>query len=190
MQRWIAIQSNRDCRLSPHPAVIDGKLANEGHAGVGAFALTFRRFEWQLPGVKEELVQDISKRKPPSPIDIEVGKRIRAQRRLLGMSQSALAEKLGLTFQQVQKYEKGANRVGASRLQHVADCLGVPISHFFDNAAFDNPVSTEEARVIRNDLVGFISSEEGIELNRAFAKIKDVKTRQKIVGLLKSLALT
>lgn len=152
--------------------------------------ITSCEFDRRLPGLKEELVQDISKRKPPSPIDVEVGKRIRAQRRMLGMSQSALAEKLGLTFQQVQKYEKGANRVGASRLQHVADCLSVPISHFFDNAAFDNPVSTEEARAIRNDLVGFLSSEEGIELNRAFAKIKDARTRQKIVGLLKSLVLT
>lgn len=152
--------------------------------------ITSCEFDRRLPGLKEELVQDISKRKTPSPIDVEVGKRIRAQRRQLGMSQSALAEKLGLTFQQVQKYEKGVNRVGASRLQHVADCLSVPISHFFDNAAFDNPVSTEEARAIRNDLVGFLSSEEGIELNRAFAKIKDARTRQKIVGLLKSLALT
>ncbi|MFK0164048.1 helix-turn-helix domain-containing protein [Rhizobium sp. NPDC090279] len=133
-------------------------------------------------------MQDIPKRKPPSPIDIEVGKRIREQRRLLGMSQSALAEKLGLTFQQVQKYEKGANRVGASRLQRVSDCLGVPISHFFDNAASDNPASADEARSIRNDLVNFLSSEEGVALNRAFAKIKDAKTRQKIVGLVKSLA--
>ncbi|NTJ61243.1 helix-turn-helix transcriptional regulator [Agrobacterium rhizogenes] len=155
-----------------------------------AFAITACQFDCQLPGLNEELVQDISKRKPPSPIDIEVGKRIRAQRRQLGMSQSALAEKLGLTFQQVQKYEKGTNRVGASRLQRVADCLSVPISHFFDNTAFDNPMSTDEARMIRNDLVGFLSSEEGIELNRAFAKIKDARTRQKIVGLLKSLALT
>ena len=130
-------------------------------------------------------MQDIAIKKAPSPIDVEVGKRIRAQRRLLGMSQSALAEKLDLTFQQVQKYEKGVNRVGASRLQRVADSLGVPISHFFDNAAFDNPVPTDAPR---NDLVGFLSSEEGVELNRAFTKIKDARTRQKIVGLLKSLA--
>jgi len=139
---------------------------------------------------EEEPVQDIPTRKLPSPIDVEVGRRIRAQRRLLGMSQSALAEKLGLTFQQVQKYEKGTNRVGASRLQRVADCLGVPISHFFDNSVSDNPVSADEARAVRNDLISFLSSEEGIELNRAFAKIKDLRTRQKIVGLLKSLAFT
>jgi transcriptional regulator with XRE-family HTH domain len=135
-------------------------------------------------------VQESPKRKPPSPIDIEVGKRIRAQRRLLGMSQSALAERLDLTFQQVQKYEKGANRVGASRLQRVADCLNVPISHFFDNPVSDDDLSADEARAVRNDLVSFLSSDEGIELNRAFAKIRDARTRQKIVGLIKSLAFT
>ena len=133
-------------------------------------------------------MQEIAAKKAPSPIDVEVGKRIRAQRRLLGMSQSALAEKLDLTFQQVQKYEKGVNRVGASRLQCVADSLGVPISHFFDTAAFDNSVSTDAPHVVRNDLVSFLSSEEGLELNRAFTKIKDARTRQKIVNLLKSLA--
>ena len=128
-------------------------------------------------------MQESPKRKPPSPIDIEVGKRIRAQRRLLGMSQSALAE-------QVQKYEKGTNRVGASRLQRVADCLNVPISHFFDNPVSDDDLSADEARAVRNDLVSFLSSDEGIELNRAFAKIRDARTRQKIVGLIKSLAFT
>jgi transcriptional regulator with XRE-family HTH domain len=134
-------------------------------------------------------VQDSPKGKLPSPIDVEVGKRIRAQRRLLGMSQSALAEKLDLTFQQVQKYEKGTNRVGASRLQRVAESLGVPISHFFDNPTSDGHASTHEAHALKNDLVRFLSSEEGVELNRAFAKIKDARTRQKIVGLIKSLTL-
>ncbi|AYG68796.1 MULTISPECIES: helix-turn-helix transcriptional regulator [unclassified Rhizobium] len=134
-------------------------------------------------------MQDSPKRKLPSPIDVEVGKRIRAQRRLLGMSQSGLAEKLDLTFQQVQKYEKGTNRVGASRLQRVAESLGVPISHFFDNPTLDDQASPNEAHALKNDLVRFLSSEEGLELNRAFAKIKDARTRQKIVGLLKSLTL-
>lgn len=134
-------------------------------------------------------MQDSPRRKLPSPIDVEVGKRIRAQRRLLGMSQSALAEKLDLTFQQVQKYEKGANRVGASRLQRVAESLGVPISHFFDNPTLSGHASTNEAHALKNDLVRFLSSEEGVELNRAFAKIKDARTRQKIVGLIKSLTV-
>ncbi|NLS20151.1 helix-turn-helix transcriptional regulator [Rhizobium sp. P40RR-XXII] len=134
-------------------------------------------------------MQDSSPKRLPSPIDVEVGKRIRAQRRLLGMSQSALAERLDLTFQQVQKYEKGTNRVGASRLQRVAESLGVPISHFFDNPTSSNDASTNEAHAFKNDLVSFLSSEEGVELNRAFAKIKDARTRQKIVGLIKSLTV-
>ncbi|WP_168597790.1 helix-turn-helix transcriptional regulator [Rhizobium sp. SG570] len=132
-------------------------------------------------------MQDTSKRKPPSPIDIEVGRRIRMQRRMLGMSQTALAEGLNVTFQQVQKYEKGTNRVGASRLQRVADCLGVSISHFFDNPVAESNASVNEAMGVRNDLVSFLSSDEGAELNRAFAKIKDTKTRQKIIGLVKTL---
>ncbi len=134
-------------------------------------------------------MQDTSKKKLPSPIDIEVGKRIRAQRRLLGMSQSALAEKLSLTFQQVQKYEKGVNRVGASRLQRIAECLDVPVSHFFDNTISGDPACIDEPYAIRNDLVGFLSSAEGVELNRAFAKIKNARTRQKLVDLIKSVVL-
>lgn len=93
-----------------------------------------------------------------------------------------------MTFQQVQKYEKGRNRVGASRLQRVADCLGVPISHFFDSAASQGLASTDETISVKNDLVRFLTSEEGAELNHAFAKIRNTKTRQKIVGLVKSIA--
>lgn len=132
-------------------------------------------------------MQDASKIRLPSPVDIEVGRRIRLQRHKLGMSQSALAEGLDVTFQQVQKYEKGTNRVGASRLQSVAVCLGVPISHFFDSLTDQAPAPTDEATNGGNDLIHFLSSEEGVELNRAFAKIKDAKTRQKIVGLIRSL---
>lgn len=109
------------------------------------------------------------------------------QRRMLGMSQTALAEGLNVTFQQVQKYEKGTNRVGASRLQRVADCLGVSISHFFDNPTAHSDASVDEAMGVKNDLVSFLTSDEGTELNRAFAKIKDAKTRQKIIGLVKTL---
>ncbi|NLS00960.1 helix-turn-helix transcriptional regulator [Rhizobium sp. P38BS-XIX] len=135
-------------------------------------------------------MQDTSKKKPPSPIDVEVGRRIRLQRRILGMSQSALAEGLNVTFQQVQKYEKGTNRVGASRLQRVADCLGVPVSYFFDTAETEGLALSDETIVAKNDLVHFLASEEGAELNRSFAKIKDARTRQKILELVKSLTFT
>ncbi|WP_267554596.1 helix-turn-helix domain-containing protein [Rhizobium rhizogenes] len=133
-------------------------------------------------------MRDISNNKSPSPIDVEVGRRIRLQRHVLGMSQSTLAKGLNVTFQQVQKYERGTNRVGASRLQRVAECLGVPISHFFDRSSDQSVISTDQTISAGNDLVCFLSSEEGTELNRAFANIKDAKTRQKIVGLVKSLA--
>ncbi|NTF45792.1 helix-turn-helix domain-containing protein [Rhizobium rhizogenes] len=133
-------------------------------------------------------MRDISNNKSPSPIDVEVGRRIRLQRHVLGMSQSTLAKGLNVTFQQVQKYERGTNRVGASRLQRVAECLGVPITHFFDRPIDQSVISTDQTISAGNDLVCFLSSEEGTELNRAFANIKDAKTRQKIVGLVKSLA--
>lgn len=130
-------------------------------------------------------MQDASKGKLPSLLDIEVGRRIRIRRRMLGMSQSALAEGLEVTFQQVQKYEKGTNRIGASRLQRAADCLGVPVTHFFDTEAAASP---GVAINVKNDLVRFLSSEEGAELTHAFAKIRDARTRRTILGLIKSLA--
>ncbi|WFU12384.1 helix-turn-helix transcriptional regulator (plasmid) [Rhizobium sp. CB3090] len=126
-------------------------------------------------------------KKDPSPIDVEVGRRIRMRRRILGMSQTTLAEGLNVTFQQVQKYEKGKNRVGASRLQNVADCLDVPVSFFFEGVSVPVENTGEEIFSGGGDLAGFLASGEGIELNRAFAKIKDPRTRLKIIGLVKSL---
>ncbi|MDK4742711.1 helix-turn-helix domain-containing protein [Rhizobium sp. CNPSo 3464] len=125
--------------------------------------------------------------KDPSPIDVEVGRRIRMRRRILGMSQTTLAEGLNVTFQQVQKYEKGKNRVGASRLQSVADCLDVPVSFFFEGVSELSESAGEEIFTSGSDLAGFLASGEGIELNRAFAKIKDARMRLKVVSLVKSL---
>ena len=85
----------------------------------------------------------IENKKKPNPIDIHVGSRIRLRRTMLGMSQEKLGESLGITFQQIQKYEKGTNRVGASRLQNIASILNVPVSFFFDDA----PASTRRSRV-------------------------------------------
>src|ERR1700709_2513327 len=76
----------------------------------------------------------IENKKKPNPIDIHVGSRIRLRRTMLGMSQEKLGESLGITFQQIQKYEKGTNRIGASRLQHIARVLAMPVSYFFDGA--------------------------------------------------------
>ncbi|RVA96013.1 XRE family transcriptional regulator, partial [Mesorhizobium sp. M7A.F.Ca.US.006.04.2.1] len=80
-------------------------------------------------------------KKKPNPIDIHVGSRIRLRRNMLGMSQEKLGENLGITFQQIQKYEKGTNRVGASRLQAIASILGVPVAFFFEDAPGQEPVA-------------------------------------------------
>jgi transcriptional regulator with XRE-family HTH domain len=127
--------------------------------------------------------------KAPNPIDKHVGARVRMRRLMVGMSQGKLGEALEVTFQQVQKYEKGANRIGASRLQQLARVLEVPPSFFFDGApngelnvnGFHEPDSSAY-------VVDFLSTNEGLQLNRAFAAIKDPKVRKKILDLVQSLA--
>ena len=112
-------------------------------------------------------------KKKPNPIDIHVGSRIRLRRTMLGMSQEKLGENLGITFQQIQKYEKGTNRVGASRLQNISSILNVPVSFFFEDAPGDgsgNQPGMAEASS-SNYVVDFLSSSEGLQLNRAFVKI-------------------
>ena len=129
-------------------------------------------------------------KKKPNPIDIHVGSRIRLRRTMLGMSQEKLGESLGITFQQIQKYEKGTNRVGASRLQNISNILNVPVSFFFEDAPGDSGTTASgfaEASS-SNYVVDFLSSSEGLQLNRAFVKISDAKVRRKIVELVKALA--
>jgi len=112
---------------------------------------------------------------------------------MLGMSQEKLGENLGITFQQIQKYEKGTNRIGASRLQHIARVLTVPVSFFFEDAP--GSVSTEAAGTdgmaespSANYVVDFLSSSEGIQLNKAFIRIKDAKLRRKVIELVRAMA--
>jgi transcriptional regulator with XRE-family HTH domain len=133
----------------------------------------------------------IENKKKPNPIDIHVGSRIRLRRTMLGMSQEKLGESLGITFQQIQKYEKGTNRVGASRLQNISSILNVPVSFFFEDApgehsgALTGGMSEASSS---NYVVDFLSSSEGLQLNRAFVKITDPKVRRKVVELVKALA--
>lgn len=133
----------------------------------------------------------IENKKKPNPIDIHVGSRIRLRRTMLGMSQEKLGESLGITFQQIQKYEKGTNRVGASRLQNIAGILNVPVAFFFEDAPGEQgatgPDGMAEASS-SNYVVDFLSSSEGLQLNRAFVKIADPKVRRRIVDLVKTLA--
>ena len=125
--------------------------------------------------------------KLPSPIDVHVGTQIRMRRKSLGMSQSALAGRLGITFQQVQKYEKGANRVGASRLQAIASILGVDVSSLFANATPDGDPANPALGTI-NAMQSFVASNEGFSLNQAFSRIKSSTVRRSIVALVTSLA--
>lgn len=128
-------------------------------------------------------------KKKPNPIDIHVGSRIRLRRTMLGMSQEKLGDALGITFQQIQKYEKGTNRVGASRLQNISGILNAPVSFFFEDAPGD--VATGQGGLSEasgsNYVVDFLSSSEGLQLNRAFLKISDPKVRRRIVDLVKAL---
>ena len=106
------------------------------------------------------------------------------------MSQEKLGENLGITFQQIQKYEKGTNRVGASRLQAIASILEVPVSYFFADAPGgeqSEPTGMAEGRSA-SFVFDFVNSGEGLQLNRAFARISDPKIRRKIIELVKALA--
>ncbi len=131
----------------------------------------------------------MASKKSPNPIDVHVGSRVRLRRMMLGMSQEKLGEALGITFQQIQKYEKGTNRVGASRLQHIATVLKVPVSFFFEDA----PGTPEEAAGFAESsshsyVVDFLSSTEGLSLNKSFVRIKDARVRRRIVDLVQTLA--
>ena len=128
-------------------------------------------------------------RRDPNFIDVHVGNRIRVRRQLIGMSQEKLGEALGITFQQIQKYEKGTNRVGASRLQAISTILNVPVSFFFEDAPGVAALTGGMAEASSTSfVVDFLNSAEGLQLNRAFAKIGDAKVRRKIIDLVKALA--
>ncbi len=126
-------------------------------------------------------------RRKPDPIDVHVGTRIRTRRRLMGMSQTGLGNLLSVTFQQVQKYEKGMNRVGSSRLAHIAEVLDVPISFFFeDDPSRKGMIGSHNIAV---DPVGhFIDTKDGLDLNRAFFLIKDERIRRSIIKMAETLA--
>lgn len=124
-------------------------------------------------------------RKKPNPTDIYVGQRIRFARNIEGMSQEALASILGITFQQVQKYEKGTNRVSASRLQHIANTFGVPVSFFFEAA----PGAAESGIVSEaNALMHHLMKPDVVELVRSFASIADASARAGLLSAVKAVA--
>lgn len=127
-------------------------------------------------------------KKKPNPIDVHVGGRIRLRRNMLGLSQEKLGEHLGITFQQIQKYEKGTNRVGASRLQAISSILEAPVAYFFEGAPGGHTTEGFAEDKQTDYVVDFLSSSEGLQLNRAFARISDPKVRRKIIDLVRTLA--
>jgi transcriptional regulator with XRE-family HTH domain len=130
--------------------------------------------------------------KKPNPVDAHVGSRVRLRRMLLGMSQERLGESMGLTFQQVQKYEKGVNRIGASRLFQISKILDVPVQFFFEEAPHVGGDGTPARGMAEPDseafILEFLNSREGLELNRAFVKIPDPKVRKSVVDLVRALS--
>jgi transcriptional regulator with XRE-family HTH domain len=129
----------------------------------------------------------------PNPMDIHVGSRVRLRRMVIGMSQEKLGEKMGLTFQQIQKYEKGTNRIGASRLFQLSQIMDVPVQFFFEDAPLH--VANRHAAVAgfhesktEAFLLDFLNSRDGLELNRAFVKITDPKVRKRVVELVRALS--
>jgi transcriptional regulator with XRE-family HTH domain len=134
-------------------------------------------------------------KKTPNPIDKHVGSRVRMRRVMLGMSQEKLGEALALTFQQVQKYEKGTNRIGASRLQQISRTLDVPPAFFFEGAPSFEPTAVLEPghMGVAEDseatyVADFLATAEGLHLNMAFVRIRDPKVRKRIIDLVSSIA--
>src|SRR4051794_18157478 len=129
------------------------------------------------------------KMETPNPIDVRVGARLRLRRNMLGLSQERLGEAIGLTFKQVQKYERGANRIGASRLHKLSQVLNVPLSFFFDDT---DPVRAPAIDGFTEPSVEIFGSDplrkqEMIELVQAYRTIKDATVRQRFRDLLKAL---
>lgn len=133
-------------------------------------------------------MSEISEDRSPNPVDLHVGARVRMRRRLAGVSQEKLAEALGLTFQQVQKYERGANRVSASKLYEIASALQTPVAFFFeglaDPSANDNGGVSAGAEQFVHD---FLMTSEGLELASLFPRLKRGPLRRRILDLVRAV---
>jgi transcriptional regulator with XRE-family HTH domain len=131
----------------------------------------------------------MSKKFTPEPVDVHVGSRVRFRRKLLGMSQSKLGEALGLTFQQIQKYESGANRIGSSRLYQLSQILGTSIAYFFDE--MDNNILTAASKEYKNGKKALdmdkMGNKETADLLKNYYSIEDKNIRKNITYLIRSL---
>jgi transcriptional regulator with XRE-family HTH domain len=126
--------------------------------------------------------------KTPNRVDMQVGSRVRLRRMMLAISQEKLAKALGLSFQQVQKYEKGANRIGASRLEQISRFLQVPVAFFFEGASDTSAVATSEEDTRSLALMNeFASSPDGLRLIQSFTQVEDADVRRRIVDLVQAI---
>ena len=126
--------------------------------------------------------------KSPNPTDKHVGGRVRMRRMMLGMSQTELGTNIGLTFQQVQKYEKGTNRIGAGRLQQIARILKVPVGFFFEGSPREGGAASETDQAPLPSYVNdFLATSDGLALTKAFMQIKDANLRRRIVSLVQEI---
>ena len=131
----------------------------------------------------------VATKKAPNPIDKHVGRRVRMRRKMLAMSQEKLGAALGLTFQQVQKYENGTNRMGASRLQQMSDILQVPVEFFFEGAPnASEPHGSNGSALSTAQIDDFVSNSDGLRLIGAFMRIDNAAVRRRIVMLVQEIA--
>lgn len=127
-------------------------------------------------------------KKSPNSTDKHVGSRVRMRRMMLNMSQTDLGNSIGLTFQQVQKYEKGTNRIGAGRLHQIARILKVPVSFFFEGSPREADAASEiDQAPLPTYVTDFLATSDGLALTKAFMQIKDANLRRRIVNLVQEI---
>jgi len=135
-------------------------------------------------------MNDAADERTPNPIDLHVGARIRMRRRMLGVSQEKLADALGLTFQQVQKYERGANRVSASKLYEIAAALKTPVSYFFEGLADPSAGEAEDAApgaTAEQSVHAFLMTSGGLELAGLFPRLPRGRLRRRVLDLIRAM---
>jgi transcriptional regulator with XRE-family HTH domain len=133
--------------------------------------------------------EELMNGKTPDPIDKHVGSRVRMRRMMMGFSQEKLGDAIGVTFQQVQKYEKGTNRIGASRLQQISGSLQVPVAFFFEGAPLaDGAAEANGHAPVPYYVSDFMATADGLALSKAFMEIKSNGLRRRIVDLVRDLA--
>lgn len=128
-------------------------------------------------------------KKSPEPTDKHVGTRVRVRRLMLEMSQTELGTALGITFQQIQKYEKGTNRISASRLQQISDILQIPVPFFFEGLPDGSNTSSRKAGQSASEhLYNFLATSEGLSLAKAFVQIRNKSLRRAVVRLVEEVS--